>query len=263
MRSFTPLICVGLFLWLCVVSNAEDKKKHMIVRAGTVARQVNNHPWTYTTPGHASTNCSTAGTANGTATDTGYGTSTVSGTVSTDTNCNTTSTPPQTMNGNRITVENAAWVTDIATSDQYLILCTANWVASKCSYLTGGNYKAELEGNNMWIIGMKGMKEAKAKYHVLRYVQGPGTSAGSEVTAVSSHDSLQNQSSWKAEVTYAWETYKNLAPEDKDYVRVFCAANPKGAALVPRAKVLAGQSGEHSLDCAAWQPIAEFLKSQK
>jgi hypothetical protein len=252
MRTFTPLVATALCLWLCNVSNAGDKKKHILVRAGTAAQQVNNHPWAYTTPGQANTNCSGTGTVNGTATDTGYGTSNVSGTVNTDTNCNTTYTPPNTVSGNRVTVDNAAWVTDIATSDQYLIQCTANWVGSKCSYLTGGTYKAELEGNNMWITGMKGMKETKAKYHVLRFIQGSGASTVPSTTAVSSSGSSRSQSSWAAEETYTWETYKSLAPEDKDFVRVYCGANPKGAALVPRAKVTAGQGADHALDCTAW-----------
>jgi hypothetical protein len=53
-----------------------------------------------------------------------------SGRASTDTNCNTTYTPPKTVSGNRVTVDNAAWVTDVLTGDEYLIQCTAGWVGS-------------------------------------------------------------------------------------------------------------------------------------
>ena len=252
MIAFKALVGATLCCALCLSIRADDKKKHMVVAAGRAAQQVNNHPWSYTTPGQANTNCTGNGTVNGTATDTGYGTTNINGTVNTNTDCNTTYTPPRTTNGNRITVDNAAWVTDLDTGDEYLIQCTANWVASKCSYLNDGNYKAALEGNNMWITGMKGMKEMTAKYHVLRYVQASRTPAAPEIAHISTSTPSQSSVSWTADETYAWETYKNASPEDKDYVRVYCGANPKGAALLPRSKVVSGEGANHALDCASW-----------
>jgi hypothetical protein len=240
-----------IFCCLCTVISADDKKE-MIVVAGQSAQQVNNHPWTYTTPGHANTTCSGSGTVNATATDAGYGTTNVNGTVYTNNDCNTTSTPSQTVNGNRITVNNASWVTDVATGDQYLIQCTAGWVGSKCSYLNSGRYKAELQGNNMRIAGMKGMKEMTAKYHVLRYVPNHYASTPSATTVSASSSSSPSGAGLSADETYAWLMYRNSLPEDKDYVQVYCSANPKGAALLPRSKIAAGQGAEHALDCASW-----------
>jgi hypothetical protein len=258
--STRAIFSLGLCFFVASPLLAGDKKE-MIVAAGEAARQINNHYWSYTTPGRANTNCSGSGTVNATGTTVGS-TTTVNGTVSTDSNCNTTYTPPQTMNGNRITVDNSAWVTDTATGDQYLIQCTANWRGSKCSYLTGGTYKAALEGNDMWITGMKGMKEATAKYHVLRFIPAPprppsvpaAVAVGASAPTVASTPPTASGllPGWPPDETYAWETYKNASPEDKDYIRVFCTANPKGGALIPRAKVIAAQEADHSVDCTAW-----------
>jgi len=118
--------------------------------------------------------------------------------------------------------------------------------------LNEGNYKAALEGNNMWITGMKGMKAMTAKYHVLRYVSAGRTPAAPGMTHTSASIPSQPAMSWTADETYAWEIYKNATPEDKDYIRVFCGASPKGAALLPRSKVVAGEGAEHSLDCPSW-----------
>jgi hypothetical protein len=258
MRPITALIVFSLCIALRYPTAADDKKKHLVVAAGKAAQQVNNHPWSYTAPGQANTNCTGSGTVNGTATDTGYGTTNINGTVNTNTDCNTTYTPPRTTSGNRITVDNAAWVTDVATGDEYLIQCTANWVGSKCSYLNDGNYKADLEGNNMKITGMKGMKEMTAKYHVLRFI--PSGRVPSVATVTSTTSSTQTSTTWTPDETYVWQMYRSISPEDKDYVQVFCAANPKGAALLPRSKVVAGQGAEHALDCASW--ISAKSKSQ-
>src|SRR5262249_25614307 len=174
MRLIPAVVLFVLVSLPCVSVHADDKKELTVV-AGRAAQQVNNHPWSHTTPGSATTDCSGYGTVRGTATDLG-GITDIHGTVDTETNCNTTYTPAKTVSGNRITVDNAAWVTDVKTGDEYLIKCTAGWAGSKCSYLNSGTYKAELKGNNMWITGtMKGMKEITAKYHVLRYV--PNSSA--------------------------------------------------------------------------------------
>jgi hypothetical protein len=244
--------CLLILLATYDCARSEDKKKHMIVHAGNGVRQVNNHPWSYTTPGQASTNCSTNGTVNATGTTMGD-TTNINGTVNANTDCNTTYRPPQTTSGNRITVDNASWVTDTVSGDRYLIQCTAGWVGSKCSYLNDGDYKAALEGNNMWITGTKGMKEMTAKYHVLRYIQAnrsaslPSASAQpiAQPVAVTSHD-------WTAEEKFTWDWYSGLSDDDKQYVRDFCSANPTERALLPHSKVLAGQPAERALYCAPW-----------
>ena len=106
----------------------------------------------------------------------------------------------------------------------------------------------------MWITGMKGMKEATAKYHVLRFIPAPtpAISAPSMVSTATTAVASGQRAAWTADETFAWETYKSASPEDKDYIRVFCAANPKGGALIPRARVIAAQGAEHSVDCTAW-----------
>src|SRR5579862_4941200 len=102
--------CALVLAALCPISYSQDKKKQMIVRVGSSSQQVNNHPWSYTTPGQGSTNCSSSGTVNGTGTTVGN-TTNVNGTVNTNTNCNSTYTPPQTNSGNIVTVNNASWAT--------------------------------------------------------------------------------------------------------------------------------------------------------
>lgn len=252
MPSLKNLIAFCLLV-LGVSSAWAGEKKQMMVAAGDAATKVNNHYWSYTTPGQSNTSCSGYGTVNATATATSSSTADINGTVNTNTDCDTTYRPPATATGNRVTVDNSAWVTDMATGDRYLIQCTANWVASKCSSLEDGTYKAALQDNNMWITGRVGMKEATAKYHVLRFVAAPKQPP--PVQSVSSQLALPNTPSdvsLSTEEAYAWAVYERLSPEDRDYVRVFCAATPTGAALVPRAKIDLGQQAEHSMECAAW-----------
>src|SRR5215472_12176786 len=123
MRPIPAALLFALAFLSCLPTNADDKKE-MTVLAGRAAQQVNNHPWSRTTPGKATTTCSGSGTVRGTATDMGYGTTDIHGTVDTDTTCDTTYTPPQTVSGNRVTIDNAAWVTDAQTGDEYFIQCT-------------------------------------------------------------------------------------------------------------------------------------------
>jgi hypothetical protein len=150
---------------------------------------------------------------------------------------------------NRITVDNASWVIDTNTGDRYLIQCTANWAGSKCSYLNEGDYKATLEGNSMWITGMKGMKEMTAKYHVLQYVPGGNYSPSS---AGISNVSSSSSSRWTEEERFTWNWYNTLSEVDKKYVSEFCPANPSGKALLPRVKVEAGEPPERALYCQPW-----------
>jgi hypothetical protein len=246
------LVACFVLLGIASLSPAQDKKKNLIVRADQSARQVNNHPYSYTTPGQASTDCSTYGTVN--ANGTTYGNTTnVNGTVNADTNCNTTYRPPQTTSGNIVTVDNASWVTDINSGDRYLIQCTAHWAGSKCSYLEEGTFKAVLEGNTMLITGMKGMKEMTAKYHVLRYT--PGSHSPVQAAALSNglaNVSSRVSSALTEEERFNWQWYTTLPEEDKKYVAEFCPANPTGKALLPRAKINAGEPAERALYCQPW-----------
>lgn len=244
----SAVVCITTLGTILPSIHSEDKKKHIVVRAGEGFHQVNNHPWSYTTPGKANTNCSTSGTVNASGTTVGN-TTDVYGNVNANTDCSTTYHPPQTTTGNRVTVDNASWVTDLGSGDQYLIRCTAGWAGSKCSYLTGGEYKAALEGNTMWITGMKGMKEMTSKYHILQYVRGDKAAAASLVpsTVVSA-----SSSNWTGEEKFTWSWYSDLPEEDRSYVREFCPANPSDRALLPRAKVNAGQPADRALYCAAW-----------
>jgi hypothetical protein len=101
----TKVFVLGLALAVLVVgsSSAQDKKKYFTIRVENSSRQVNNHPWAYTTPGQSNTDCSTNGNVYATGTTVGN-TTNVNGTVSADTNCNTTYRPPQTTTGNRVSL---------------------------------------------------------------------------------------------------------------------------------------------------------------
>lgn len=258
-----PLACIALFGLATAIGAAQDKKKQMIVQTDQSARQVNNHPYSYTSPGEANTNCSSSGTVN--ATGTTYGdTTNINGTTNTDTNCNTTYRPPQTTSGNIVTVDNASWVRDVATGDRYLIQCTSHWAGSKCSYLEVGQFKAVLDGNTIWITGMKGMKEMTAKYHVLRFIPAshpysplssgsPATPAMTTTsTPTASATTTSTPTGLSQEEKFTWDWYTTLPKDDKDYVDSFCALDPTGRALLPRVKVNAGEPAERALYCQPW-----------
>ena len=238
-------------LLLCSVAHADKIKKEMIVTVSDHAQQVNNHPYVHTTPGYSNTTCNGSGTVNGTATTIGS-TTDINGQVYTNTDCSTTSTPARTTSGNRVTVNNSAWLTDTATGDQYLIECTAGWVGSKCSNLIGQTYKAVLDGNNIIIYGKKGMKDVSAKYHVREYLPKQGyvsTVTASSPTANPANTVVKN---WTTEEKFTWEWYNSLPEDDRNYVHEFCPANPTGRALLPHARVLAGQNADRVMDCSAW-----------
>lgn len=229
-------------------AGAQDKKKHMTVHVGSSTRQIYNHPWSHTTPGQANTNCSTNGTVSATGTTIGSNTS-VSGSVNADTDCTTTYRPPTTRTGNRVTVENASWVMDTASGDEYLIECMANWIASKCSLLDDGDYKAALEGNNMWVTGMKGMKEMTAKYHILKFVSG---GPHSRLIQAPVKAQVAPPNNWREDERHAWESYNAFPEDDKKYVRDLCSANPTARTLLPRAKARDGSPGAQTFFCASW-----------
>jgi hypothetical protein len=161
-------------VFVCLASQASaGDKKHVTLRVIEPSQQqVNNHPWSYTTPGSSNTTCQDSGTVNATATDVGSGVTTVNGTTSGMTNCNSTYHPPQTHSGNRVTVTNSVWVEDVGSHDRFELQCTANWIGSKCGGLNGiGFYSAEIDGNNMKVEGIRGMdKKITIKFHILTHV---------------------------------------------------------------------------------------------
>jgi len=249
MKASPAILCACLFF--CSIAQADKIKKEMIVTVSDHAQQVNNHPYAYSTPGHSNTTCSGTGNVNGTATTIGQ-TTNVNGQVNTNTDCSTTSTPARTTSGNRVTVNNSAWLTDTATGDQYLIECTASWVGSKCSNLIGQSYKAVLDGNNIIIYGKKGMKDASAKYHVREYLPKQGYVPTLPASAASTSAPSAVAKNWTGEEKFTWEWYNSLLEDDRNYVHEICPANPTGRALLPHAKVLAGQNADRAMDCAAW-----------
>jgi hypothetical protein len=177
MKSTAP-ICVplaGILLFCGVATGWAGDRKTLTVRAGAPATQVNNHPFAYTTPGYSTANCTSNGNAYGTVNSTGPNSATVNATANTNTNCSGSYTPPSTVVGNSVTVNNSDWVTDVNTGDLYLLECTANWRGSKCSSLIEGDvFSAEIRGNDMLITGRHGLKPVTVKYKVLQFRQGAG-----------------------------------------------------------------------------------------
>jgi hypothetical protein len=57
---------------------------------------------------------------------------------------------------------------------------------------------------------------------------------------------------WSEDEKYIWGFYNSLPEDDKSYVLEFCPANPTEKALLPHAKVLAGQPPDRSLGCSYW-----------
>jgi hypothetical protein len=70
----------------------------------------------------------------------------------------------------------------------------------------------------------------------------------------------QPRSAWTNDETYVWQNYKGLSTQDKTYVQAFCPESPNGAALVPQAKVKAGQGAEHAIGCSAWLSAKQKAK---
>ena len=57
---------------------------------------------------------------------------------------------------------------------------------------------------------------------------------------------------WSEGEKFTWSFYNSLPEDDKTYVGEFCSANPTGKALLPHAKVLAGQEPDRCLYCSDW-----------
>jgi hypothetical protein len=109
----------------------------------------------------------------------------------------------------------------------------------------GGSYEANLEGNSIWITGMKGMRKETAKYNVLQYVRATSPSMNPAnkiiVSPSQSTEPVTPQSG-----IYTWQVYQALGAADKQTVHNFCTQNPQSTALVPK------DSPIHALQCAAW-----------
>jgi hypothetical protein len=177
MKSTAPLcaLVAGTLLLSLATTGLAGERKTLTVRAGASATQVNNHPIAYTTPGYSTANCASNGNAYGTVNSTGPNSATVNATANSTTNCSGSYTPPSTVVGNSVTVNNSDWVTDVNTGDLYLLECTANWRGSKCSSLIEGDiFSAEIRGYDMFITGSKGLKPVTIKYKVLQFRQGAG-----------------------------------------------------------------------------------------
>jgi hypothetical protein len=61
---------------------------------------------------------------------------------------------------------------------------------------------------------------------------------------------------------FTWQWYSGLPEDDKKYVSEFCPANPSGKALLPRARVNAGEPAERALYCKPWLSAAHQLQPQ-
>jgi hypothetical protein len=72
-------------------------------------------------------------------------------------------------------------------------------------------------------------------------------------TYSASHKGLAVSSKhWSEDEKFTWSFYNTLPEDDKIYIGVFCSANPTGRALLPHAKVLAGQEPDRCLYCSPW-----------
>ena len=88
------------------------------------------------------------------------------------------------------------------------------------------------------------MKEVTAKYHILQFIPGSSSASGTTLRSTPSH--------WTEEEKFTWEWFTGLPEEDKKYVADFCPANPTSKALLPHAKVSAGEPPERALYCQPW-----------
>jgi hypothetical protein len=263
MKSIAPIcaLSAGILLFGWAATGWAGDRKTLTVRAGVSATQVNNHPFAYTTPGSSTTNCASNGTGYGTVNSTSPNSATINATANSTTNCSGSYTPPSTVAGNSVTVNNYDWVTDINSGDLYLLECTANWRGSKCSSLILGDvFSAEIRGNDMFITGRHGLKPVTIKYKVLQFRPGAGmVKASAPVTATAptvTSKYLEPDSAhpgWGPMQSYAWNVYKDLSQGDKDYVLQFCAANPRGTAGMPKEKPA------HAIDCAGLLKAKEEL----
>jgi putative salt-induced outer membrane protein YdiY len=151
-RTLTTVFLVLLFALVlpCMAKN------RLTVRAVGFKSQVNDNPYTITTPGESNTNCS------GTATTWGN-------TTNASANCRTTSTPAETAQRTWRTVDVVNWVE--ANGMRYTLACTAKWRWNVCLTLRKGElFQAEIDKNTMWVVARKGGnqgKQVRIKYTIL------------------------------------------------------------------------------------------------
>jgi hypothetical protein len=101
------------------------------------------------------------------------------------------------------------------------------------------------------------MKKMTAKYHVIQYSPSyHSTPTPAAPTAYQPSTTVAAQSAPAVNLTedekYMWQWFNTLPTDDQRYVNEFCPANPTGKALLPRAKVDAGQPPDRSLNCQGW-----------
>jgi|SRR5665213_1137541 len=150
------VVATVLLPTLTFIGFGGGNKTQITVRSVSHASQINEYSSTYNTPGTASTNCSGSATAMG---------NTTNGTA----NCQTVSTPPETHQITRRTMD----VTNVVEADgmRYIVVCRAGWVGSKCAPMIDGDYfPAEIDGTTMWIEARKGGNQGKKeriKYKIL------------------------------------------------------------------------------------------------
>src|SRR5262249_24585206 len=133
-----------VFLALSGLSSFAGDKQITTLRVRAVSYRAIPHETTtsYTTPGYSNTSCYGRGS------DWGYMTSI-------NMNCQTVTTPPKEYSSTRRTLE----VYNLVESDgmAYTIRCTANWIASSCSWLNPGDtFWADVKGTTLWINGRRG-----------------------------------------------------------------------------------------------------------
>ena len=115
-------------------------------------------------PGYSRTNCSSTGTASGTATtigDTTFG----NATANDNTTCRTTYTPP-TEASTTYSYINQVWVYAVVDGAHFKLWCQKQF--RDCRILQAGHYEAESKGDFMFIIGRDpGGKAHRIKYRVV------------------------------------------------------------------------------------------------
>ena len=115
-------------------------------------------------PGYSRTNCSSTGTASGSATtigDTTFGNATANG----NTTCQTTYTPP-TEASTTYSYINQVWVYAIVDDAHMKLWCQKQF--RDCRILQAGHYEAESKGDFMFIVGRDpGGKAHRIKYRVV------------------------------------------------------------------------------------------------
>jgi len=96
-----------------------------------------------------------------------------------------------------------------------------------------------------------------------QFATAPSGSSGSpSVAATATPVSVANSSlsSLTGEERFTWQWYLTLPKDDREYIDAFCPSNPAGKALLPRAKVTAGQPAERALYCQPWLGAKSKLK---